>query len=460
MHPTPIYFHVPLSYVGNVDKINGVVHGVSLITGGIKARGHDLYVDDITLQQLFECAQRMGQVPVKWNHKTGADAVNGFVTNFWIDGNKVRGDWHLLKEHSQYKQALELADRMPQNIGLSAAFVPPERLAPGDNGKARCEELVSVDLVAQPAANPDGLLDDPRFRQIQATDPAFADFVIRFFEESMDRPPSGVDTRRNGMAEKTNNPPAGDAQPTLADLHALILQQNATITALQQQMAQSQQQASEPTLADLADMSDEQLIDMGLDPGKVDAAIQSAIQSGELTVDNGAPGGAGEARSAQPGEGGDANAAAAAAGTVGAELAALRKEIEYFKAKERREIHLAERQEETRLLEAFEVVEKKCVELAARNDALEAALESGAGKPVSAGAEIQLDAGGKPVKFEEIVNTEFQRLMKGKGRDGKPMTELEAKSKAIDFGVRRHTAAYREFRSSGRGQIEFSVPAQ
>ena len=67
----------------------------------------------------------MGQVPVKWNHKTGADAVNGYVTNFHIDGQNLRGEWHLLKTHSQFQQALELAERMPRNIGLSAAFVPP-----------------------------------------------------------------------------------------------------------------------------------------------------------------------------------------------------------------------------------------------------------------------------------------------------------------------------------------------
>lgn len=37
----------------NVDAANGVIHGVSVITAGIVARGHDLAVDDTTLAQML-----------------------------------------------------------------------------------------------------------------------------------------------------------------------------------------------------------------------------------------------------------------------------------------------------------------------------------------------------------------------------------------------------------------------
>ena len=275
------------------------------------------------------------------------------------------------------------------------------------------------------------------------------------------------------MAE--NNPnPAPAKEPTLAELKALILQQNETISALQQQFTESLgNPGDEPTLADLADMSDEQLIGAGFDPGKVDAAIQQAIQSGELVVEGdpgagnanlnggkGGPNGNGEARGyAAPGEGGNADAATAVAGTVGAELADLRRGLIHFQQKEKRDMLMAERQEQEALFSAVDAIEKKCVELAAENDALRVALESGAGRPVSASGEIQFDeATGKPKTFEALCNEEFRKLMRS-GKKG--MTELKAKSQAVSDSIRKFPGAYREFSSSGRrgkGPIEFSMP--
>jgi hypothetical protein len=147
-----------------VDAENGVIHGVSVITGGVKARGHKLYTDATTLEQMRDCGNVMEQVPVKWNHRTGADAVNGYLTNFQIKKvggkNKLLADWHLLTSHPQYEQAIELAERMPKNVGLSAAFNGEDEII-GGKAFARCEELLAVDLVAHPAANPKGLFHDP-----------------------------------------------------------------------------------------------------------------------------------------------------------------------------------------------------------------------------------------------------------------------------------------------------------
>ena len=148
-----------------VDAGSGVIYGVAIITSNVAAKGHDLYVDETTLRQLKECAEEKGRVPVKWNHRTGADAVNGYLENFRIAGGKLLGDWHLLKTHDRFAQALEMAERMPGNVGLSAAFMGEDEKS-GGKTYARCSELLSVDLVAQPAANPDGLFEarDPRPR--------------------------------------------------------------------------------------------------------------------------------------------------------------------------------------------------------------------------------------------------------------------------------------------------------
>ena len=187
-------YHFDISLAGaSVDRDKGVIEGVSLMTTG-KARGHDLAVDATTLKQVLACSEELGQVPVKWNHKTGADAVNGFITNFRMDGNKLRGDWHLLKTHAQYEQAMELAERMPSNVGLSAAF-RGEPEGAGKVKKARCEEILAFDLVAHPAANPDGLFARPE---------------IDRREISMDTNP---DTTQQAAAAET---------PTLADVVAEI----------------------------------------------------------------------------------------------------------------------------------------------------------------------------------------------------------------------------------------------
>lgn len=148
----------------NVDTVNAVIRGVSVITGGLVARGHGLAVDATTLGQMFQCARAKEKIPVKVDHKSGAAAICGFLTNFRLDENKLKADWYLLESHPQKDQILEVAQRMPHGVGLSAAFVSPDN---GEPGKARCEELISVDYVTLPAANPDGLFSaQPKERRL------------------------------------------------------------------------------------------------------------------------------------------------------------------------------------------------------------------------------------------------------------------------------------------------------
>jgi hypothetical protein len=138
-----------------VDTEAGVIRGVSVLTSGLVARGHDLAVDGVTLKQLIAAAEaKGGQVPVKVDHKSGAAAVCGYLDNFHLDGGKAKADWHLLATHPQRDQILEVAQRMPTGVGLSASFIAPPD---AERGKARVQELISVDYVTLPAANPDGL---------------------------------------------------------------------------------------------------------------------------------------------------------------------------------------------------------------------------------------------------------------------------------------------------------------
>lgn len=211
------YFEVTSS-IDSVDADKGVIKGVSLITSGLLARGHSvdhpedkelpeglprrkisLEVDSTTLDQMLSCAEEMGKVPVKWNHKTGADAVSGYLKNFRIKGKKLVGDWHLLKSHERFSHALELASEMPECLGLSTSFAGKDEIV-GERAFARCSRLVSADLVASPAANPDG-----------------------FFEEG---PGGGVDSRGGDMANTNTAAGAADdlskKEFSLADVMAGI----------------------------------------------------------------------------------------------------------------------------------------------------------------------------------------------------------------------------------------------
>ena len=177
LSPAPLRHFEGVSSIDSVDVEKGVIYGVSLITAGISARGHqiddprdkdepealrrkiNLEIDDTTLEQMLSCAEAKKKVPVKWNHKTGADAVSGYLKNFRIEGRKLLGDWHLLKSHERYHHALELAKEMPESLGLSTSFRGKDEHANG-RAFARCTDLVSADLVASPAANPDGFFEE------------------------------------------------------------------------------------------------------------------------------------------------------------------------------------------------------------------------------------------------------------------------------------------------------------
>lgn len=145
---------------GRIDDANGVVHGVSLITMG-NARGHNLEVDETTLEQLkisLENTPAPG-IKAKLNHRSGVEAVFGYIKNFHVIGDKLTGDLHMLKAHKDYNQTMEQIKTLPKQIGLSVAFQGDKE--PGANGKtyARCKRIVSVDLVSDPAANPNGMFE-------------------------------------------------------------------------------------------------------------------------------------------------------------------------------------------------------------------------------------------------------------------------------------------------------------
>jgi hypothetical protein len=141
---------------GKVNAESGVISGVSLATIG-PARGHDMHCDATTLEQLKKCAQQyQGGLKVKMTHAGNAGDILGYLTNLRIEGQQLRGDLHLLKSYEKRDYILELAETIPDTFGLSVSFSGPTE-EKGGLTYARCAEIYSCDLVAEPAANPSGL---------------------------------------------------------------------------------------------------------------------------------------------------------------------------------------------------------------------------------------------------------------------------------------------------------------
>lgn len=344
-------------FAGDVGVIDGcTIRGVSVITGGQEAEGHGLTIDDETLRQLQACAKERGKIPVTLDHGSGIKDINGYLTGFRFDGSgekpKIRADWHLLESHPETRVMLEKAEKMPTCFGLSVAFKGPPKGVPIGEGRmaARCEKLLSVDVVTRPAAN-DGLFSVP----------------------SVDK--SGI-----GMAkEKTDqNQPAGDptpAEPTMAQIMEAIQGLNGRLDKQEQFLGQLQppsqeQQPDGPTLEQLSQASDEELAQLGISRAEVNAAVQQVLAEMEGQTDPetqpGQP--TGQPAGQQTGEG-EMVGAGAPAGFGGGEAPAT------FQALSKRVIELENKIKLTELrakqeAEAVEFasIEKKVVTLAGQRD--------------------------------------------------------------------------------------------
>lgn len=165
---TLVLFAALAAASARIDTEAGILLGVSVITEG-EARGHDMFIDATTLGQVRDCIAAFGDdgVKVKVNHWSGFEGIVGTLRNPRIDGIQLRADLHLLATHEARAKILEMAEQMPSQFGLSIAFSgeSEEREVGSDAGQikanfARCQELYSVDLVDDPAANPTGLFSN------------------------------------------------------------------------------------------------------------------------------------------------------------------------------------------------------------------------------------------------------------------------------------------------------------
>ena len=147
------------SLTGTVNRETGVISGVSVATIG-EAKGHGVKIDQTTLSQIKAAADKAGSVRVGIDHWSGFGGIAGSLREFRIEGDHLRADLHLLQNHPARERILEMSEKMPAAFGLSIAYVGTEEDVNG-TAFARITELLSVDLVDTPAANPTGLFGSP-----------------------------------------------------------------------------------------------------------------------------------------------------------------------------------------------------------------------------------------------------------------------------------------------------------
>jgi primosomal protein N'' len=379
-------FYTPYNCAQKVDALNGVIHGVAVITSGVKARGHDLEVDAKTLDQIKECAEKLGTVPVKWNHRTGADAVNGYLDNFRIEDAKLLGDWHLLKSHDRFAQAIEMAERMPGNVGLSAAFMGEDEMENGQK-KARCSELISVDLVANPAANPSGLFE----AKLPAAPTEFAGSVDT---RAMGEP--FMDNNQNNQASAAAEPSMGDLLAAIQNLTERVAAQDETIAALSQEGAENDNEISLEEIMDLSQEDIAALVQAG-EISEEDAAGIQAYQAEVIAAIEADEAGEQGEGNEPAGELAGAGVESSAGSTEGTALSALQNQVRELSARFAREDAAAENNEiehyfstiegnMTQLAAERAELKEFADNLAAENDALRNALKTGI-RPLAFSAE-------------------------------------------------------------------------
>ena len=131
------------------------IKSVSILTAG-EAKGHDLLIDQTSLQQALAVANTMGRIKVTNGHgvKQVMDIL-GFIDTFRIEGDRLMGDLTLFNTNeAQFVQ--HLAEVLPEGFGLSLTFsgVPEEKEG---NRFARVTEIYDISVVSTPAANPAGI---------------------------------------------------------------------------------------------------------------------------------------------------------------------------------------------------------------------------------------------------------------------------------------------------------------
>jgi hypothetical protein len=205
---------------------------VSILTVG-EAKGHNLLIDQTSLEQALAVALSMKRIKVTMGHGAEVSGILGYIDGFKIEGDRLMGDLTLFNTNeAQFVQ--HLANVLPEGFGLSLTFSGvPEQVA-GDRF-ARVTEIYDISVVSTPAANPAGMfsaftaVDIKKLQMNEASvevkkelsEPAVV--AAPAPEAPVVETPAVVEAPKAELAEMPSDKPAEKmAEPTLMDIAAML----------------------------------------------------------------------------------------------------------------------------------------------------------------------------------------------------------------------------------------------
>jgi hypothetical protein len=228
-----------------MDSLN--FEGISVATVG-PALGHSMMVDEVTLLQAEEAGKAGSPVKVFVDHDESIDSLIGFLSNFRIVEDQLRADLDLLGSHPQASFYSEILNKAPNRVGFSMTFSgqPDEQ-----DGKrfARVSELVSVDLVSRPAANPDGVfragsepeaapkVDTTAVGMTEITSVAKVEFDAQAAIEALTASVADLKSTVDGIAASQDETPAPVAAPVDSEMSAKLDAAMSKLSALEVELA-------------------------------------------------------------------------------------------------------------------------------------------------------------------------------------------------------------------------------
>jgi hypothetical protein len=205
---------------------------VSILTIG-EARGHNLLIDEKSLEQALTVAQSMKRIKVTMGHGAPVTGILGYIDGFRIEGDRLIGDLTLFNTNeAQFVQ--HLAQVLPEGFGMSLTFSGvPEEVA--GNRFARVTEIYDCSIVSEPAANPAGMfsafsaVDMKKLQMIEApvevkkelSEPAVV--AAPAPEAPAVETPAVVEAPKAELAEMPADKPVEKmAEPTLTDIAGML----------------------------------------------------------------------------------------------------------------------------------------------------------------------------------------------------------------------------------------------
>jgi hypothetical protein len=205
---------------------------VSILTVG-EAKGHNLLIDQTSLEQALAVALSMKRIKVTMGHGAEVSGILGYIDGFKIEGDRLMGDLTLFNTNeAQFVQ--HLANVLPEGFGLSLTFSGvPEQVA-GDRF-ARVDEIYDISVVSTPAANPAGMfsaftaVDMKKLQMNEApvevkkelSEPAVV--AVSAPEAPVVETPAAVEAPKAELAEMpADKPEEKMAEPTLIDIAGML----------------------------------------------------------------------------------------------------------------------------------------------------------------------------------------------------------------------------------------------